>query len=78
MKGRVGDLLGKVLGTRPKQADGASAPGRARDGASAESSTDEHRPVIEPRQASECEIDEAVDESFPASDPPALGLEKDR
>jgi hypothetical protein len=31
-----------------------------------------------PREATEPEIDEAVDESFPASDPPALRLEKDR
>lgn len=77
MKGRVGDLLGKVLGTKSKQGQG-TAPGRAQSGASTESSTSEHRPVIEPRQASECEIDEAVDESFLASDPPALGLEKDR
>lgn len=33
---------------------------------------------IETRPATETEIDEAIDESFPASDPPALHLEKDQ
>lgn len=35
-------------------------------------------PSTRTREATELEIDEAVDESFPASDPPALSLEKDR
>lgn len=36
------------------------------------------RVQVELRDATENEIDEAIDESFPASDPPALHLEKDR
>lgn len=36
------------------------------------------RVEVELRDATEPEIDEAIDESFPASDPPALHLERDR
>jgi len=35
------------------------------------------REQVETRDATESEIDEAIDESFPASDPMALHLEKD-
>ncbi len=35
------------------------------------------REQVETRDATEAEIDEALDESFPASDPMALRLEKD-
>lgn len=34
--------------------------------------------AAETRDATEAELDEALDESFPASDPVALHLEKDR
>ncbi|MCR9217135.1 MAG: hypothetical protein ACFHWZ_11110 [Phycisphaerales bacterium] len=35
-------------------------------------------PPVRTRDATEHEIDEAIDESFPASDPPALHFEKQR
>lgn len=35
-------------------------------------------PPVRTRDATEPEIDEAIDESFPASDPPALHFEKQR
>jgi hypothetical protein len=38
----------------------------------------ESRATVETRDATEAELDEAIDESFPASDPMALHLEKDR
>lgn len=43
-----------------------------------QSEAESPRRNAETREATEAEIDEAIDGSFPASDPMALHLEKDR